>query len=111
MIGAGNVGGGTVSLGCGADNAIVADGLVAASADDETTPEQPESKIGTLTKHNNRAKLMFRDLVFAVITTPVTVVFFSHQMVDSPCVNPFFGACSRGGGLPRDVGCSDEPST
>ena len=84
MIGAGNVGGGTVSLGCGADNAIVAGGLVAASADDETTPEQPESKIGTLTKHNNRAKLTLRDLVFAVITTTVTVVLFPHQMVDSP---------------------------
>ena len=84
MIGAGNVGGGTVSLGCGADNAIVAGGLVAASADDETTPEQPESKIGTLTKHNSRAKLMLRDLVFAVITTTVTVVLFPHQMVDSP---------------------------
>ena len=84
MIGAGNVGGGTVSLGCGADNAIVAGGLVAASAEDETTPEQPESKTGTLTKHNSRAKLMLRSLFFAVITTTVTVVFFPHQMVDSP---------------------------
>ena len=84
MIGAGNVGGGTVSLGCGADNAIVAGGLVAASAEDETTPEQPESKIGTLTKLNSRAKLMLRGLFFAVITTTVTVVFFPQQMVDSP---------------------------
>ncbi len=84
MIGVGNVGGGRVSLGCGADNAIVAGGLVAASADDETTPEQPESKIGTLTKHNSRAKLMPRDLFVAVITTTVTVVLFPHQMVDSP---------------------------
>jgi hypothetical protein len=77
MIGLGNVGGGTVSLGCGADNAIVAGGLVAASADDETTPEQPESKIGTLTKHNNRAKLMLRDLVFVSVTVTATVVLFS----------------------------------
>ena len=77
MIGLGNVGGGTVSLGCGADNAIVAGGLVAASADDETTPEQPESKIGTLTKHNNRAKLMLRDLVFVSVTLTATVVLFS----------------------------------
>ena len=84
MIGVGNVGGGKLSLGCGADNAIVTGGLVAASADDETTPEQPESKIGTLTKHNSRAKLMLCDLVIAVIITTVTVVFFSHQMVDSP---------------------------
>jgi len=78
MIGTGNVGGGRVSLGCGADNAIVAGGLVAASADDETTPEQPESKIGTLTKHISRAKLMLRDLFVAVITTTVTVVLFPH---------------------------------
>ena len=77
MIGLGNVGGGTVSLGCGADNAIVAGGLVAASAEDETTPEQPESKIGTLTKHNNRAKLMLRDLVFVSVTLTATVVLFS----------------------------------
>jgi len=77
MIGSGNVGGGRVSLGCGADNAIVAGGLVAASADDETTPEQPESKIGTLTKHNNRAKLMLRDLVFVSVTVTATVVLFS----------------------------------
>lgn len=77
MIGVGNVGGGKVSLGCGADNAIVAGGLVAASADDETTPEQPESKIGTLTKHNNRAKLMLRDLVFVSVTVTATVVLFS----------------------------------
>ena len=84
MIGAGNVGAGKVSIGRGADNAIVTGGLVAASADDETTPEQPESKIGTLTKHNSRAKLMLRDLFFAVITTTVTVVLFPHQMVDSP---------------------------
>lgn len=84
MIGLGNVGGGRVSLCCGADNAIVAGGLVAASADDETTLEQPENKIGTLTKHNSRAKLTLRDLVFAVITTTVTVVLFPHQMVDSP---------------------------
>ena len=77
MIGLGNVGGGTVSLGCGADNAIVAGGLVAASADDETAPEQPESKIGTLTKHNNRAKLMLRDLVFVSVTLTATVVLFS----------------------------------
>ncbi len=84
MIGIGNVGGGTVSLGCGADNAIVAGDLVAASADDETTPEQPESKIGTPTKHNSRANLMLRSLFFAVITTIVTVVLFLHQMVDSP---------------------------
>jgi len=78
MIGTGNVGGGRVSLGCGADNAIVAGGLVAASADDETTPEHPESKIGTLTKHISRAKLMLRDLFVAVITTTVTVVLFPH---------------------------------
>jgi hypothetical protein len=84
MIGLGNVSGGTVSLGCGADNAIVTGGLVAASADDETTPEQPESKIGTLTKHNNRAKLMLRDLFFVSVTITVTVVLFPHQMVDSP---------------------------
>ena len=84
MIGAGNVGGGKVSLGRGADKAIVACGLVAASADDETTPEQPESKRGTPNKHNSRAKLMLRDLFFAVITTNVTVVLFPHQMVDSP---------------------------
>jgi len=77
MIGLGNVGGGNVSLGCGADNAIVAGGLVAASADDETTPEQPESKIGTLTKHNSRAKLMLRDLVFVSVTVTATVVLFS----------------------------------
>ena len=84
MIGVGNVGGGKLSLGCGADNAIVTGGLVAASADDETTPEHPESKIGTLTKHISRAKLMLRDLFVAVITTTVTVVLFPHQMVDSP---------------------------
>ena len=84
MIGAGNVGAGKVSIGRGADNAIVVGGLVVASADDEATSEQPESKTGTLTKHNSRAKLMLRDLFFAVITTTVTVVLFPHQMVDSP---------------------------
>ena len=74
MIGAGNVGAGKVSIGRGADNAIVVGGLVVASADDEATPEQPESDMGTLTKHSNSIKLMLRDLFFAIITTTITVV-------------------------------------
>ena len=75
MIGGGNVAAGKVSIGRGADNAIVVGGLVVAPADDEAISEQPESDMGILTKHSNSIKLMLRDLFFAMITTTITVVY------------------------------------